>query len=207
MKWTWLICLASIVFCFSAAHAAESAEMNDYEKKKAESLIKDLGADEFQTREAAEKGLAALGGNVLAMVKATAASTADAEIRTRCERVIKILALDVEKDPVVLAKMGRDLALAKNYADAAKYYSKAAEIFKEAAAKSDDEKAKADLLTKQKRAADRMARAEMMAKTVSDAGEDGQIMIAGGGAGVRQIVVRANGMVINQPVGSDDNDW
>src|SRR5579862_4310137 len=110
MKLGSLICAAAIVFSCAGIKAAESPEMSADEKKKAEALIKDLGADEFQTREAAEKGLAALGGNVLPLVKSTAANTSDAEIRTRCERVIKVLALEVEKDPNELSKIAKELA-------------------------------------------------------------------------------------------------
>jgi len=204
MKLSGLICLAAIVFSLRGVRAADSTEMTADEKKKAETLIKDLGADEFQTREAAEKGLAALGGSVLPLVKTTAANTADAEIRTRCERVIKVLALEVEKDPAVLAKMGKDLALAKNYADAAKYYSKAAQIFKEEAAKPENEKTKVDLLTKQKKATERMARAEMLAKA-GDNAEDGQVVMGGGVAVRQRIVIRAGGVVVNES--SEDGDW
>jgi hypothetical protein len=207
MKFNLIACSALAMVCgLSALNAAETKEIGADEKKKAEALIKDLGADEFQTRESAEKGLAALGGNVLPLVRLTAENTADPEIKTRCERVIKILALDVEVDPAVLSKIGKEQALAKHYADAMKYYAKAELMLKEQAAKATDEKAK-DLLAAAKKASERKARAQVLAR-MAEAGENGQdqaqgrVRIAGG----MRVVVRAGGIVEAESA-TEDGDW
>jgi hypothetical protein len=202
MKRNWFVC-AAMILCLARIHAAETTELSADDKKKAEALIKDLGSDEFQTREAAEKGLATLGGNVLPLVKKTAADTSDAEIRTRCERIIKILALEVEKNPDELARIAKELAGSKKYADAAKYYLKASQIYSEQATQPENEKNKSELQIKAKLAKKRLARAEMLAKAGDANNEDDQQIIMGGGA---RVVVRVGGAVVTDP-DTDGNDW
>jgi len=202
MKPSWLFCAAAIYFSNSGIMAADSQELSADDKKKATALISDLGADEFQTRENAEKVLATLGGNVLPLVKEVAANTADAEVRSRCERIIKVLALEVEKDPALLAKIAKEEATAKHFADAAKYYAKTGRIYTELAANPENEKSKIDLLAKAKKANDRMRRAENLAKALG--GEDGQQVIVGGG---RRIVIHAGGVVVSDESSEDGEDW
>jgi hypothetical protein len=182
-----------------AEEAAPGA--NETDKKKAAELIKQLGADDFQTRETAEKALSAMGPTVLPVVKETATSTADAEVRTRCEHVIESLALEAENNPEELAKMARTAAEAKKFGDASKFYAKAARIFKEQGDKSDDTKQKKELAGKSAKAAERQQRADAMAKM--DNAQDGQQMIVNGG---RIRIIRAQGgMVVSS--GAVGDDW
>jgi hypothetical protein len=54
-------------------------------------LIKELGDDEFAKREAASKELAAMGPAALDALRKAAASSEDAEIRTRAARAIEVI--------------------------------------------------------------------------------------------------------------------
>jgi colicin import membrane protein len=192
------------VSAFVRAADDQAKTLNDSDAKKAAALIADLGADDFQTRENAEKGLNALGPAVLPLVKETAGSTGDAEVRTRCEHVVKALALDAENDPEQLAKLAKAEAEAKRYADAGKFYAKAGRIFKEQAEKSSDEKAKKDLVAKAAKASERQQRAEGMAK--AEAGAEGQQVLVNGG---RVRIIRAQGNVVvssSMSVG-EGGDW
>jgi hypothetical protein len=207
MKRLIINCLTAALFVGAAVstRAAEDAStLNDSDKKKAATLIADLGADDFQARENAEKSLAAMGPAVLTLVKETAGSTGDAEVRTRCEHVIKALALDAENDPEQLAKLAKAEAEAKHYAEAGKFYAKAGKIFKEQAEKSSDEKAKKELAAKSAKSSERQQRAEGMAK-VENGGEGQQVLVNGG----RVRIIRAQGGVVvssSTSVG-EGGDW
>jgi len=66
------------------------AALTDAEKRRAEKLIADLGADAWKVREAATKALSAMGPAILPLVTAAAGSK-DAEVATRAAAVLKAL--------------------------------------------------------------------------------------------------------------------
>src|SRR5471030_3257627 len=99
--------ILGVALLFTLCAGIRAEELNDADKKKATSLITALGSDDFQVRESAEKSLSCMGVSVLPLVKETAGSTADAEVRTRCEHVIQALALDAETNPDELAKLAK----------------------------------------------------------------------------------------------------
>ena len=198
-----LLVLLSVTFGLRAEEQPAQAALNDGDKKKAASLLTDLGADDFQVRENAEKSLSGMGAAVLPLVKETAGSTNDAEVRTRCEHVIQSLALESENNPDELAKLAKAAAEGKKFADAAKFYAKAAQLYKTTADKSTDDKQKADVLAKAAKATERQQRADLMAK--SDVQTNGGQIIVNGGGRIR--VIRQGGLVMTATASSDGSDW
>ncbi|MBI3830407.1 MAG: hypothetical protein HY291_12880 [Planctomycetes bacterium] len=182
------------------------------ERIKAAKLIEELASEDFGAREGAEKGLIALGAGILPQVKDALTATKDTEVKTRLDRVTKALALDGEKDPDALAKLGKEDALAKRYAEAAKFYAKAADQYKKLAADEKDEVKQKDLAAKADKSAKRKTRAEGLAKNgTEEGGEEGgngvrvirrnqggaqvQIVIQGGG-GAGQAQVQIGGVAV-----------
>lgn len=201
---TWAAAALLTGAAISVQAAEEPKTLSESDKKKAAALIADLGSDDFQARENAEKSLAGMGAAVLPLVKETAGSTGDAEVRTRCENVVKALALDAENDPEKLAQLAKSEAEAKRFTEAGKFYAKAALRFKTLAVESTDDKIKKDLAAKAGKASERQQRAEGMAKL--EAGNDGQQVLVNGG---RVRIIRAQGgMVVSSSVsGGDGSDW
>lgn len=189
----------------SIACAEEKKALSEEDGKKAAQLIKDLGAESFEARNNAEKGLIALGAGVLPLAKDAAANSADMEVKTRAARVLKAIALEAETDPVELAKYARAEAEGKRYADAAKFYAKAKTLFQQAADKSADEAAKKELAEKSKKAAQREERAAAMAKT-NEGGDNGNVRVmVGGGAGAGVVIHKVE--VRSSTGAATDSDW
>ena len=194
-----LLCAATI--------RAEENPSGDDDKKRAAALVKDLGADDFEIRENAEKALKLLGVSAMPAVKDAAGNSSDAEVRLRCDRILKVLALETDSDPEHLAAMAKSEAEARRFADAGKLYAKAGKLFKEQAEKSADDKAKKDLLGKSAKALARQQRADALAKAeLSGADAGGQIMVNGGRIRIRQQIVMNGGVVI-QGEAADGSDW
>jgi len=64
-------------------------ELTAGQKQAAEVLIKDFGAKEFAARQAAVEKLIAFGPDVVPLIRKTLAETADAEVKLRCQMVLK----------------------------------------------------------------------------------------------------------------------
>src|SRR5690349_4062311 len=89
--------LMAVLLCVSSINAAESPSSGDDTKKKVTALIKDLSSDDFDVRECAVETLAAMGDDVVALVKETMATTTDTDTKSRCETVLQ--KIKVESDP------------------------------------------------------------------------------------------------------------
>ncbi len=195
--------ILAVAFLAMVGVSLRAEELNEADKKKATTLITALGADDFQVRENAEKSLNGMGAAVLPLVKETAGSTTDAEVRTRCEHVIQALALDAESNPDELAKLAKTAAESKKFADASKFYAKAASIYKKQSGESADDKKKTELVAKATKATERQQRADAMAK---NDGQDTAQVLVNGGARIR--VIRAQGgVVMTTTGGADGSDW
>lgn len=228
--WTVLFVLAGI--SAFGLHAADEPKEPTEEQKaaasreriKAAKLIEELGSDDFGAREGAEKALKEMGVGILPQVKTAIASTKDTEVKTRLDRVSKALALEGEKDPDALAKLGKEDALAKRYAEAAKFYAKALEEFKKQAADEKDEVKQKELAAKADKNAKRKARAEGLAKNNADeGGEDAgngvrvirrnqggmqvQIVVQGGSAGQAQVQVGGMELTGDDAEEGGNEDW
>ena len=86
----------AIPFLKDAVASGKNAEVYDAilkqfdkDKERAAKLLADLGADNFEFREAAEKSLAGMTSIAGAQIKDAAANSADADVRQRCERILK----------------------------------------------------------------------------------------------------------------------
>ena len=209
MRTTLLAALFATFVCANAVRAEDKPQAGDEDKKRIAALLKDLGSDEFEVRENAEKGLLAIGAAAVPPVKETAAASADAEVRARCARIVKALALVTETDPEQLAVMAKSEAEAKHYADAAKLYAKAGKFFKDAADKAAEGKAKKELAAKSTKALERQKRAEQIAQ-MAGGDENAQVFINNG----RVRIIRAQamgGVVINGVAGGGEDgtgdDW
>lgn len=199
--WTIL----AVVLALASVRSEEGKEPNLAELKKAEALIQDLGAEDFGVRESAELALKELGAQVLPLVKEAQKTTKDTEVRTRCERVAKALALEGEANPDELARIAKEEALATRYESAGKFYAKAGERFRQKAEAAGDEAVKKDCLAKAAKAAAREKRAGALAKGQADGAGQGFVAV-GGGAGrvVVRMQVAAGGQVLQ--VGEDEED-
>ncbi len=172
-----LLIVAAAPMCWNLAAAEDKQELTAEETKKVTELIKLLGDEDFGTREKAEGSLVAMGPNILPRLRSTVTATKDEEVRARCHKVIKQLALDVETDPEKLAAYAREEAQAKRYDWAERYYSRAVERYKIAAEKAANADAKKDLEEKGKKAGERQKRAKIMGE--AEASGD-QILIQNG---------------------------
>jgi hypothetical protein len=79
--------LVSALFALATTQA--SAELSAGQKLAVEALIAQFAAKEFAVRQAAVTRLIEIGPDVVPLVKKTLAETTDAEVRLRCEMVIK----------------------------------------------------------------------------------------------------------------------
>ncbi len=200
--------LLLLTFLCAASIRAEEKTVSEDDKKRAASLVKDLGSDDFEIRENAEKALNLMGVAAMPAVKDAAGSSTDAEVRLRCDRILKVLALETETDPERLAAMAKTEAEARRFADAARLYAKASKLFKEQAEKITDEKAKKDIAAKAAKALVRQQRADAFAKSEAAGGDaNGQIMVNGGRIRIRQNVVVMNGGMVNVDAANDGSDW
>jgi hypothetical protein len=86
IAWITVGCVAMAWLCVPA-HAALTAG----QKMAAETLIKQFSAPEFAARQAAVEKVIALGPDVLPLIRKTLAETADAEVKLRCQMVLKAL--------------------------------------------------------------------------------------------------------------------
>lgn len=219
MRIVWISVLAVLpgVLHLHAEDAADQDANAARLRIKAAKLIEELGADDFGTREAAEKTLSGMGAPVFPQVKEALANTKDTEARARLDRVRKVLALEGETDPDQLAKIAREEALAKRYGTAAKYYGKAGALYGKQAEGETDEAKKKDWASKSEKSAKRKERAEGLAGQTDTIGENGERVIvkgntrvvirAQGGAGAGQIQI--NGMDV-ETEGQDEGgngDW
>jgi WD40 repeat protein len=84
-------CLA--LFLSAVVVAGDDAKTTAPAKSPAEieRLIKQLGSDDFNEREAASKALEAIGEPALSALRKTAAGAGDAEVRERAEKSVKVL--------------------------------------------------------------------------------------------------------------------
>jgi len=187
---------------FSTLRAEEKKALSEEQAKQAAQLIQDLGSENFETRNKAEKELPALGAGVVPLLKEAAANTKDMEVKTRAERVLQVLALEAETDPNQLAKYARTEALAKRFAEAAKFYAKAAKLYQEQLAQAAEDTAKKELAEKAKKAGEREKRATALAQA-GDSG-NGNVQVIRGGDGavgvVRISVSSSSGKAV-------DDDW
>ncbi|GMV81563.1 MAG: hypothetical protein AMXMBFR7_27470 [Planctomycetota bacterium] len=128
-------CVVLWVLLCGVALAEETAPkaLDDAGRQKAAGLLKDLGHDDFATREDAEKGLRALGLPALPLLKDALAKTDDTEVRLRLERLVNDLALEAETDPDKLAALARRSELVMRYDMAINLYERAAAKFRERA--------------------------------------------------------------------------
>ncbi len=202
-------CVVLWALLCGAVPAEEAAPkvLDDAGRQKAAALLKDLGHDDFATREDAEKGLRALGVPALPLLKDAQAKTDDTEVRLRLDRLVNDLALETETDPDKLAALARKEALAKRYEKAQALYEKAAAEYRKQAGSAADEQAKKDLAAKGDQAATRQKRAAALAGGKQ---EDGNVQAIGvGGTTVRiRVVAGAGGRVV--VTDSDDEaggDW
>ena len=204
IQFTLLLIIA--LLCAATLRAEENTPA-DGDTKRAAALVKDLSADDFEIRENAEKALKLLGVSAMPAVKDAAGNSSDAEVRLRCDRILKVLALETDSDPEHLAAMAKSEAEARRFADAGKLYAKAGKLFKEQAEKSTDDKAKKDLQAKSAKALVRQQRADALAKAeLSGADAGGQIMVNGGRVRIRQQIIMNGGVVI-QGDAADGSDW
>ena len=193
--------------CVGLVRAEDKPAAGDGDTKRIAGLLKDLGADDFETRENAEKNLVSAGAAAVPLVKDAASGSSDAEVRTRCTRILKALALETETDPEQLAAMAKSEAEAKHFADAAKLYAKAGKLYKEAAEKNSEAKTKKELAAKSTKALERKQRAEQIAQATG--GDDnaqvfinnGRVRIIRAQAGIGQVVI---GGVGEAQDGADD---
>src|SRR5262245_6531410 len=88
-----LLALACSAILGSAAIRGEDTKMTGPAKSPAdiERLIKQLGSDDFNEREAASKALETVGDPALEALRKAAAGNPDAEIRHRAERAIHVI--------------------------------------------------------------------------------------------------------------------
>ena len=85
--------MAGIVIVIStlslaAGEAPKPQILNTEEKQKIEALIRDLGSDEFVTRESAESALISMGKKIMPVIKSVLDSTQEAEISVRCRGIL-----------------------------------------------------------------------------------------------------------------------
>lgn len=87
MKWSWAcsVAFAALLCCGQIA----SAELTAQQTKQAEAMIAQFSAREFAVRQAAVEKLVAMGPDVLPLIRKALAETQDAEVKMRCEMVIK----------------------------------------------------------------------------------------------------------------------
>lgn len=188
------------------AEEATPKVLDDAGRQKAAALLKDLGHDDFATREDAEKGLRALGLPALPLLKDALAKTDDTEVRLRIERLVNDLALEAETDPDKLAALARKEALAKRYEKAQALYEKAAAEYRKQAERAADEQVKKDLAAKGDQAAARQKRAAAYAGGKRD---DENVQVMGGGGNVRiRVIAGAGGRVaVAESDDEADGDW
>lgn len=188
------------------AEEAAPKALDDAGRQKAAALLKDLGHDDFATREDAEKGLRALGLPALPLLKDALAKTDDTEVRLRLERLVNDLALEAETDPDKLAALARKEAQAKRYEKAQALYGKAAAEYRKQAGSAADEQVKKDLAAKGDQAAARQKRAAAYAGGKQ---EDGNVQVVGGGGNVRiRVIAGAGGrVVVTDPDDEAGGDW
>ena len=194
-----MVCLLGLVV--SVGMFAEDAPVQGAENQNAEQLVKNLGSDDFNARNEAEKALAKMGSEVLPLLKQTVASTADMEVKARAERALKAVSLAHETDPEALAVYAKADAQAKRYADAAKFYARSVKFYNEQAQKASGQE-QADLQAKAKKAAEREKRAAALA-TNEEMTKNARVTVRGGGGGMAVVAVRA-GVDPNVDEGSDD---
>ncbi|HYF51935.1 MAG TPA: hypothetical protein VEJ63_21180 [Planctomycetota bacterium] len=190
----------------AAEKPAGVATLDEDGKKKAAGLIKDLGADAFDTRNNAEKELVALMPGATAQVKDALTTSKDPEVKSRLEKVLKTSALDHVDDPELLAKYAKEEATAKRFESAAKFYEKAAKLYAAKAAKEENADAKKDLSAKAELAAGRQKRANLLSK----GGGAKRVQIAGGGGDGAGMVVISTIEVSDNSGGKVDlnsEDW
>ncbi|GMV81562.1 MAG: hypothetical protein AMXMBFR7_27460 [Planctomycetota bacterium] len=191
---------------FVCAEEPAPKALDDAGRQKAAGLLKDLGHDDFATREDAEKGLRALGLPALPLLKDALAKTDDTEVRLRLERLVNDLALEAETDPDKLAALARKEAQAKRYEKAQALYEKAAAEYRKQAGSAADEQVKKDLTAKGDQAAARQKRAAAYAGGKQ---EDGNVQVVGGGGNVRiRVIAGAGGrVVVTEPDDEAGGDW
>jgi hypothetical protein len=91
-SWPWRVILAFALLILLAP-AARSADKPDLDK-----LIRQLGSEEFDERERAQKSLETLGEDDLPTLRAAAKKSTDAEVQRRLADVIAILEVRFTKD-------------------------------------------------------------------------------------------------------------
>jgi hypothetical protein len=101
-RWLGLAVLAFAAIALPEVPAVRSGEKPDVAK-----LIRQLGSDEFDEREKAQRSLEALGEDDLPALRTAAKKTSDAEVRRRLEDVIAAIEVRFTKDPYVfIQKVG-----------------------------------------------------------------------------------------------------
>lgn len=215
MRIVWISALA-MVLCGMSLRAENTADQDAGATRlriKAAKLIGELGAEEFGTREAAEKSLIEMGAPVLPQVKEALADTKDTEARTRLDRVRKALALAGETDPDQLAKIAREEALGLRYDSAAKFYAKAADLYGKQAEAETDEAKKKDLTAKAEQSTKRKARAEGLTPSEAVAENGGRVIVRQQGGGNARVVIQVQGnggkvqLLEAESEAGGDSDW
>jgi hypothetical protein len=135
---TLLIVTMLAAVSFRDVFAAEQPSLSDVEKAKATELIKNLGADDFDVRTNAAEELSNMHRGIASLLRETVVNTEDSEVKIQVAMILKNWALEIETDPAVLSKYGREEALAKHYAEAVPYYEKAAKLYVEATLSESD---------------------------------------------------------------------
>jgi WD40 repeat protein len=93
MQFKSLLCCATFVAACSLAFDSPSQEKKEAaDEKTIRALIQQLGDDSFEVREAADKRLAAMGEPALGLLEKAAAESKDAEVRTRAEQIMRVIA-------------------------------------------------------------------------------------------------------------------
>ena len=100
---------AVVLFCLAAASERTPAELAPEQAKEAQGLIAQFTAAEFAVRQQAVEKLIALGPDVVPLVRKTLAETKDAEVKLRCEMVLKALERTVRAERTLVERTVKDL--------------------------------------------------------------------------------------------------
>jgi hypothetical protein len=181
MNYHGLGVLVLLLPCAASLGAGEAVPEGE-RPKAAAALLAELAAEDFERREEAEKSLLALGPEVLPQLRECAERTEDPEIRARCRRLIKAMALQTEQDAAILAAYAREEALGQRYAQAEAFYAKAAERYNAQAEREPDAGVREGLSAKAQEAQTRQRRAHYLAsgKSFEELVRDVQAQVAKG---------------------------
>jgi len=88
MKRSWVFVMTFLAVAMGTGSVV-LGDLTAGQKLAAETLIKDFSAKEFAARQAAVEKLIALGPDVVPLIRKTLAETTDAEVKLRCQMVLK----------------------------------------------------------------------------------------------------------------------